>query len=1007
MNQLKQWFEFPEGAILAIVLFLTIFIIPVFFDNKWNIKAISLNIIILSVALLFGSVPRMPSTVLPQVFTLFLVDVSKSISKSNLKAVEDELRHCIIKQQEYYEKYQAQVAIMIFASEQRIILPWIQLKSLTDLEKIQILSKDDQRDENDKLGYQMTDLAAAIQSAAQYIQINASSIDQKQMVLITDGNDSRHLTEFPKKIYHFLENIQLDIRVVSNENTQLNTNRDKKSFQWIQDIAMPETARIKEPFDVLLSILSDSNEEKEFKIKIKIDGKEKIFDKLGNITTVTHSALPYPFATSIEIPGFGEEITETGYHLYEIELLDENDHILHNRSNVIKFFPSASILIVEDMKKGGKIMSKHLENFLQTLQLEIQSVYTDEFNIKIPETIHYYDLVLFYNLSHHFFTPERLNIIEKYVSKSGGGVLFIGGDNSFDHGDYTKNNKLIELLPVAVNQPIATLKTGKLIFLLDVSASMEEGEKLYILKQSVINTINQIPDTSQCEVAIYTFDRKVSDALFDEIVDANNKGTLVNIIQNLSTSGGTKIQPALDRSIKTGKSYLQKRDNMRTSGTAVDSGVRVYIFSDGEIEEELEKIKDLLNKADLRMQFPTMSIVNKSISLKVISTLGGGTSMFIPDQDHIIHFDPGLDPNKRDSIPILCSENDQILGDLFSGEKCPNVYGFNNLKKKGNARESMLVPLGQGQHANLLTLGSYGRGKIVTLGMDLHAFWSAQWFLEENLTLTIAFMEQLILNSRRSEKSHSTYSVLNLRKRMDGTIDLIFESPLNHKGPFYVLIDNSLEQYSLHLTEHGTYQTNLRLSEKSKKEKIQVVVKMHDGTTVEKSSVWIGDPIIRPENTMNENILLLYNLHDRVRAKSIGMVQSDRIWITEAFLEKMNQTLIQENVKKFLTEATGHFFENIDGIIKAIQIGKPTQQTIDSIKQLYNEAKYTPFSKPNPIIKLQVFYATDTRIPLLIGFIVLFIITMGSRLGKGWIGERIRIARQQNIFKEIFKRNKQ
>jgi len=72
---------------------------------------------------------------------------------------------------------------------------------------------------------------------------------------------------------------------------------------------------------------------------------------------------------------------------------------------------------------------------------------------KTPEGLYGYEALILDDLEAEFFTRDQLLLIERFVSERGGGLLMLGGLESFQRGNYQKT-ALANVLPVYLDQAI-------------------------------------------------------------------------------------------------------------------------------------------------------------------------------------------------------------------------------------------------------------------------------------------------------------------------------------------------------------------------------------------------------------------------------------------------------------------------------------------------------------------------------------------------------------------------
>jgi uncharacterized protein YegL len=961
---ISSLFSYPILALLGGVIFFFIPFIHFFMSADWNIKAIRALLILISFVFVLAAVPRFHKESIPSIYTLILVDTSNSIDEKNLKKAQAEIQTLFDKYQEYYKDYNAYIAIMNFAGEYRIIHPWKALQDITASLDFTL-----QRDKNPEI----TDLSQALEVGARLLRTQAKYHDKKQLILLTDGNDSYHKKELPAVISTALTDIDLDIRIIASGDY------DKKQV-WIDDIAMPRTIRLGEPFDIVFIAKTNQKEAGKLwgRVKIKGEGIEYEFNS---------ELKPYPFNTTVTLPSFSIGIIKkVGYYRYDIELFnpEKPDEILDKKTRVVKIFKPVEILIIEARKNLSEDVRDFIPKLLHPVkaQIKIASILSEDFenvmtNQLIANILKPNDLIIFYDIPGKFFKESHIEILERYVRSEAGGLLFIGGSSSFEYGGYETNNKLMKLLPVKIDKPVTYLRSGLFVFVLDVSGSMD-GSPLEALKQSVLNTLESIPADGNNQVAIYIFDTNPKELIDKVLRSEDDKESLKLKVQDLSADGGTKLLPALKDAIIKAEAFLQAK--------TPNIGAKIYIYSDDNLEDTPEEIQNVLTNIDPRIQLSTLTIDNSPTTMALVSQLGGGHALSMSsNEDQFIHFDPDVDPNLPSMFNLYCRSSDPILGELFA-DHCPGVYGFNNLIAKKHTITSLVL---KDHKANLLTLKYLGRGKVTTVGMDLHGVWSKQFFSTKTIS---TFVGQLVYNTGRNIKENKEkYSHLMLKRTPKGVKARLY-LPLTKTGPFTIYIDDKKDKkYPMILKEPGIFEAILP-SVEDDRDSLKVTVENVQDSYVKGDEIWIENSIVRPEQFMLVNIELLYQLHNRTLTKAIGEIQSQKVFVTKALLEKLLQTELDGTIKKYIQSQAGRTFKNsknlINDLYETITYMDKSREMLEEekkeIKQLIDEAKNTPFQKPevNNVRYVPFYDILWLRIPLLLTFILLLFYTVAARLGK-------------------------
>ncbi len=119
---------------------------------------------------------------------------------------------------------------------------------------------------------------------------------------------------------------------------------------------------------------------------------------------------------------------------------------------------------------------------------------------KDEDTLFEYDAVILDDVEAEYFTQDQKSLLQQFVSRRGGGLLMLGGQESFDNGEFERT-PIGEMLPVYCNQIPITNTNGE--FRLDLTRdgwlqpwvrmnSTEDVEQRRILTMPGFQTINAV-----------------------------------------------------------------------------------------------------------------------------------------------------------------------------------------------------------------------------------------------------------------------------------------------------------------------------------------------------------------------------------------------------------------------------------------------------------------------------------------------------------------------------------
>jgi Mg-chelatase subunit ChlD len=239
---------------------------------------------------------------------------------------------------------------------------------------------------------------------------------------------------------------------------------------------------------------------------------------------------------------FRESLFERGNHSYELLLESREDTLAENNllQGVVEVKGAPRVLLLSGNNESQRFLSKVLQVQGYTV---VQSA-PERTPMTLTE-LSSFDLLVLDNVPAFQLTDAKMENIEKYVRDLGGGLLVIGGSQSYGAGGYYRT-ALERVLPVDMRPPARLdLPHVALLFVLDKSGSMGAGQegstKLDLAKAAAVAAADIMNPTDQ--VGIIGFD-----AAWDWVLPFRPVGNgewISEKLASLQSDGGTDLYKAL------------------------------------------------------------------------------------------------------------------------------------------------------------------------------------------------------------------------------------------------------------------------------------------------------------------------------------------------------------------------------------------------------------------------------------------------------------------------------
>ena len=429
---------------------------------------------------------------------------------------------------------------------------------------------------------------------------------------------------------------------------------------------------------------------------------------------------------------YQQGLEEQGFHLYQVRLEAEGDSIEENNRaiGVVAVRGRPQVLYVEKDREQGQ----HLVKALQAQGIQVELVGPEGLP-KALEALLRYDLLILSNVSSLTMTKAQMEMIRSFVRDQGGGLLMLGGEESFGLGGYYRT-PIEEALPVTMEaRQKLEVPSLAVVLVIDRSGSMETAigrfTKLDLAKEAAQLVVELLDGRN--EVGVIAFDTTWS--WVAPIGSAKDKAGIIREIASIKAGGGTDMFPAL----KEAYQVLYERKALLK---------HLIVLSDG--QSTSADFAGLVKRmAKDKITVSTVAIgrdADLSLMLE-ISRFGKGR-FYYTDDPHSIPRIFTLETQLASKAalieqpfrPLLANSFHEILQEIEWG-KVPPLGGYVATTPKATADLLLLSP----QKDPILAVWRYGLGRAAAFTSDFKAKWGVLWLRWEGLSKLLAQLSRWTL----------------------------------------------------------------------------------------------------------------------------------------------------------------------------------------------------------------------------------------------------------------------
>jgi uncharacterized membrane protein len=436
-----------------------------------------------------------------------------------------------------------------------------------------------------------------------------------------------------------------------------------------------------------------------------------------------------------------------------------------------------------------------------------------------------YELVVMSNVPATALTQRQMEVARTYVQELGGGLIMLGGEQSFGLGGYYKST-LEEILPVRSDFEKEKEKPSiGMVLVIDKSGSMD-GDKIEMAKSAARSAVELLGRRDQ--VAVVAFDG--DSYLICEMQSASNKAKITDEIARIDSGGGTTMYPAMEMA-----NEVLMTTNARLKHVII---LTDGISSPGDFEGLAQQM--VAN----RMTVSTVAVGDGSDTdlLETIAHVGKGRYYFTDDPAQVpqIFARETVTASKSaiDEQPFLPQvvRATRALADIDL-QSAPFLLGYVMTRPKPTCELILATEKGD----PLLAWWRYGLGMTAAFTSDAKSRWAAEWITWPGFA---KFWTQIIRQTmRKSDARGIAVDVTRRGATAELAVDAVdeFGQFLNDSEVELTVIDPQLKQEKSTLKQiaPGRYQASVPTArpgayhmEVAVKRKDQVIYRQSRGMTV-------------------------------------------------------------------------------------------------------------------------------------------------------------------------------
>lgn len=562
----------------------------------------------------------------------------------------------------------------------------------------------------------------------------------RRIVLLSDGNENQGSA---RQAAHRARAAGVDIHAVPLGGV-------RPGEVLVERLVVPAEVKLGESF--LLRVVAWSAGESSGRLSLYRDG-----EFVG--------AQPVTLVAGKNVFAYQQALERPGVHVYQARLESPQDGIAENNRGVglVAARGRPTVLYVERDREQGS----HLLRALRAQSLLVEMVGPEALPSRM-EALTKYDSVILSNVSALRMSKPQMELLRAYVRDQGGGLVMLGGDESFGVGGFYRT-AVEEALPVTMEaRQKVEVPSLAVALVLDRSGSMESSveprfSKLDLAKEAAQLVVELLDE--QNEVGVIAFDTAWSWVV--PMGPAKDKDRIIREIASIKAGGGTDLFPPLKEAYET---IYDRRALLR----------HVLVLSDGEVSAA--NFPGLVQRMQKDKITVSSVAVGKDSDVRFMTDLSRwGRGRFYYTEDiysipRILTLETQL-ASKAAIIeqafrPRPGRADHEILQDVGL-EAAPPLGGYVATTLKPTADPLLLSH----QRDPVLAAWRYGLGRSVAFTSDAKAKWGILWLRWEEFGKLFGQMVRWTL--RTAQRREVTATV----QERDGQGEILLEA-IDEQGEF-------------------------------------------------------------------------------------------------------------------------------------------------------------------------------------------------------------------------------